>query len=247
MIQYVILSTLLFQGVFREPPHNKDPRLPKEQRCQDWTTRKELPLLRAKLLEPIKDRDHFDRTHGYLKYRRKDISADRTEGFGEDEEAIKVAEAFLTEHFGKLPDPVFPIRIAKGKDVSSDIDGPNLLVVFETRHHGIPLDGYGAVVYFRGRVITMASIMLASVAPVPDSERSVISKEQAIRVWNDQAPEQWKKAVQPKNLRLEYVWSPRDNMDSNVGRKRGDILRPNWDIHDGLLIDAFDGKIWRDD
>ncbi len=86
-----------------------------------------------------------------------------------------------------------------------------------------------------------------SVAPVPDSERSVISKEQAIRVWNDQAPEQWKKAVQPKTLRLEYVWSPRDNMDSNVGKKRGEILRPNWDIHDGLLIDAFDGKIWRDD
>ncbi len=194
-----------------------------------------------------KGHDHFDRKFGYPKYRRKDISADRTDGFGEDEEAMNMAEAFLTEHFGKLRDPVFPIRIAKGKDVLSDIDGPNLMVVLETRHHGIPLDGYGAVVCFRGKAITMASIMLVSVTPVPDSERSVISKEQAIRVWNDQAPEQWKKAVQPKNLRLEYVWSPRDNMDSNVGRRRGDILRQNFDIHDGLLIDAFDGKIWRDD
>ena len=140
-------------------------------------------------LEPIKDHDHFERTHGYLKYLRKVTSQDITEGFGEDKEAMKAAEAFLTEYFGKLSDPVFPMRIAKGKDVSSDIDGPNLLVVFETRHHGIPLDGYGAVVYFRGKIITMASIMLVSVTPVPDSEHSVISKEQAIRVWNDQAPD----------------------------------------------------------
>ncbi len=176
MIRYVILSALLLQGVFCEPPGSDDPRPPKQQKGQDWTTRKELPLLRAKPLEPIKGHDHFDRKFGYLNYRRKDISADRTDGFGEDGEAISAAEAFLKEHLGKLPDPVFPIGIAKGKDVSSDIDGPNLLVVFETRHHGIPLDGYGAVVYFRGKVITMASIMLVSVAPVPDSERSVISK-----------------------------------------------------------------------
>lgn len=246
MRRYVILSALLSQGAFGEPPHSEDPRPPEEQRCQDWTTRKELPLLRAKPLEPIKGHDHFDRKFGYLNYRRNDIGEDPTVGFEEDGEATRAAEAFLKEHLGKLPDPVFPMRIAKGKDVSSDIDGPNLLVVFETRHHGIPLDGYGAVVYFRGKVITMASIMLVSVAPVPNSERNVISKEQAIRVWNNQAPEEWKKAIQPKKLRLEYVWSPQDNMDSN-DRKRGDILRPNWDIHDGLLIDAFDGRIWRDD
>ena len=247
MARYIVLCALVFPGAFREPVQSENPRPTEQQRCQDWTTRKELPLLRAVPLQPIKDHDQFDSKPGNLEYRRKNLSENRAEGFGEDEEAIRAAEAFLEEHFGKLLDPVVPTRIARGKDVSSDVDGPDLLIVFEARHHGIPLDGYGAVVYFRGKIVTMASIMLVSVSPVPSSERGIISEEQALRTWNDRAPEAWKTAMQPKNLRLEYVWSPQNNTDPNADRKHGDILRPNWEILDGILIDAFDGKVWRDD
>ena len=77
MTRYVILSALLLQGMFREPPGSEDPLPPNQQRGKDWTTRKELPLLRAKPLEPIKGHDHFDRKFGYLNYSRNDIGEDR--------------------------------------------------------------------------------------------------------------------------------------------------------------------------
>ncbi len=245
MTGHLASTALVLQLLFGASPRAEDPRPAPVEEPKDWTTRKVLPLLRAERLTPVKDREHFRDWAGYYAYRRLELGEERTERFDNEKDAVKPAKAFLEEHFGPLPDPVFPVRFTRDWDAFSTPGGRDLVVVFEARHHGIPLLGCGAVVYFRGRIVVMASVSLTSVTPLPDSEREIISRQQAIRAWNEQAPANWKKAIKPKNLRMIYVWSVPDNIGSNARKQGAAILRPNWEMSDPLLIDAFEGTLWR--
>jgi len=239
----VALGTILAGGAQGQPETSA-----KQPPQKDWNTRTSLPSLLAKALTPVKERENFERRSSSVWYRRPGGPVADGQGFATDEEAKKAAQAFLRDHFGELSVSVFPTRVSPADGRSRSAGDPDLWITLESVHHGIPLDGCGAVVYFSGRTVVSASVTLVSVTPIQESERRILSKEQAIAAWEkwkQQGPKEWKDLKpDPKRILLKYVWSPGDSPTRAPGGTEEFVLRPNWVIGN-VLIDAFTGKAWR--
>lgn len=248
-IIFFILQALVLQGQVAEPGPRDAVAESKPASQTNWTERKTLPLLRVTPLKPIKNTEQFETIFDTLIYRAPKVSPKSGERFKDDVEALRAAKSWLREHFGDFTDPLFLKRIARGNDVSRDPDGPDLVLILKARHHGIPLEHGGASISFTGRDVVSATVELFSVTPVADSDRSVISKDDAIRKLADAIPKDMiqGKGLEDVKLELVYAWSIWDNrMDQSATEKGVSILRPNWQVASSIImIDAFDGKVWR--
>jgi len=214
-----------------------------------------LPLLLIRPIMPIKEASEFKIEWGfYATYRRaNDGEFDRTP-YASDREAIAAADQFIKDHFDTGSYSLILSRIddsatENSRPVSEAALGRTF--VFNSAYRGIRLNGHGAVVYIAGKTITHASFMLGEIVIVPCTEMLLLEKRCAVDIWREAVRERTKiQNPVPGKVSLQYVWSVTENQlrDSTDG----DILSPNWviELEDGsgeLLVDARDGRVWRND
>jgi hypothetical protein len=243
---FALLSTMAISLLSVAYPQE----LPKGKSDGDWSNRSALPLISVKAISPIKDQSSFTNEFGYLRY---SIGVKKESGqstFATDGEAVASAKSFIKEYFGELPFDLRASRIdhsASGRATPQSADDSGFTIVFDSLYHGIVIANRGAVVYIHNKTIIMASIHFVNPSPIPNSEHTLIDKKRALSVLAQMAKElSGEKSIPPVPLVLHYVWSPEDNriMDSKES-----IMRPNWSIGDGdgMYIDAFTGRLWRND
>lgn len=217
---------------------------------EDGTERRSsLPLLRAKLLSP-KNTDGFRLDYDWRFF---DSAKRGSAGppYESDAEASRAAVAFLTERFGSLPDPLEATRVLRSSEAAREPDGSGHTVSLHARHQGVKLEHSYAVVYIAGRTVWSATCSLCSVEPIPDSEKPVLARSKAVAIWKEGVARAFKvENPSPGAIELQYVWSPVDPQPRE--KSEGQILRPNWVIQfpgssDELLVDAFTGRLWRND
>ena len=221
----------------------------------DWLGRSSLPLLRIKPLPALKDRALFKVDgHFYTIYQAPTSVSLAGPAYERDEQAVEAAIAFLKEHFDTSQYALVPTRIDHSSLGSAEPRSPDdrgHTIVLDAVFHGLILHGHGAVVYISGKNISMASVMLGSVAPVPDSERPVPSRSRAVAIWRDGVQKNLGATdAAPGGVSLQYVYSILANSHSDADDAY--VLSPNWIIEfwngsGELLVDGHEGRLWRND
>ena len=222
----------------------------------NWSTRASLPKILITPIHPIRDAQAFQRSvvGGAYEYEAPANSASTP--FETDAEAEQLAMSFVIDHFGTLPIELATSKIqrsASGIDTPLDEADKGHTVSFKASWHGIELHESFVNVYIKGRTIFVAKLSLGNPVPLSDTTRPIISRAEAIKNWQSAVVKHFHgpEGIIPKVVTLVYVWSDTDNISRDES-KEGSILAPNWSVKfsedsDGLLVDAFNGKVWRND
>lgn len=221
----------------------------------DWVGRDTLPLLRIEPLLPRKDAALFDTKWRFsASYRAPTGTSLAGPAYERDDQAVQASIAFLRDHFDTSQYDLVPARVdhsSLGDATPRSADDHGHTIVLDAVYHGLILHGHGSVVYLSGRTVSMATVMLGSVAVLPGTERPVIPKKRAVRIWQDAIEKQFHvKNATPGGISLQYVYSIAENHhDAGSGAY---TLSPNWiiEFENGsgeLLVDAREGTLWRND
>jgi len=143
------------------------------------------------------------------------------------------------------------IHSSNGKEeIKSEADSGHT-IIYEVFYKSIKLNHYYGYFYLSGHNIREAYFKLpGKIEPISESVREIIPKEKAISVFKEEAEKAFKEKYEVENIELVYNWYILDNIQYGLDFNKP-VLRPNWLITFGggseILVDAFDGKLWRDD
>ncbi len=136
------------------------------EKTGDWSEADELPLLARTAIRPIKNAADFSILLGdILQYPRepRPLRA-KEEPFEKDADAIAAARAWITAHFGQLPQTISlevtridRSPLGRPKPTFGLYEGH--IIVFRERYHGLPTDS-GPVIYIAGRTQFAATVEL---------------------------------------------------------------------------------------
>jgi len=143
------------------------------------------------------------------------------------------------------------IHSSNGKEeIKSEADSGHT-IIFEVLYKSLKLNHYYGYFYLTGQNIGEAYFKLpGKIEPISESVREIIPKEKAISIFEEETEKAFKEKYEVENIELVYNWYVLDNIQYGLDFDKP-ILRPNWLITFGggseILVDAFDGKLWRDD
>lgn len=222
-----------------------------------WAATDELPLLTRTLIRPIRDAAEFSADLSSLKFPRERKPLPPTEKlFEKDDDAVAAARAWITAHFGELPQGI-SLEVQSIDHSSSGRPKPvsdwdqGHTINFREQYHGIPTDGF-AVIYITGRTKFAATVKLHTYSPIPGSAKRIIDKPAAVKAWQDRIKEKgydlkalgWYGYEKDAKPRLTYVWSNVHYLKTHT-----DVIAPTWalDRDDKFMVDGHSGVAWLND
>jgi hypothetical protein len=220
-----------------------------------WSEADELPLLLRTTIRPIKDAAEFAIEPCEIRYPREPRPPLPTEKpFEKDDDAVAAARAWITSHFGRLPQDI-SLEVTRIDHSSSGRPKPAFdwdqghTIVFRALYRGLPTDSH-AVIYITGRSRFGASLELHTFSPIPGTAQRIIDKAAALKAWRTRIKQSGEDAAalaaceKNGNPRLVYVWSPKANVGGNSR-----ILAPTWalDREERFMVDGRTGIAWFND
>ena len=219
----------------------------------------ELPLLEARWMTPSRDVSEFaEEPTGGFRYPKVYGRHSATENaFEKDDDATSAAIEWIHGRFDSFtPDTSLEVvaveHSSSGRDRPSSDAEKGHTITFLEAWSGYQTDR-SAVIYISGRTWYSGTIQLATLAPKRGSSRAIVSKDEAVRAFLKTMPPGISpdKAAEIENriwdeLHIKYVWAPPYNEKHNADVE---VLSPNWTLkaEDSPLVDAYTGRIWRND
>lgn len=213
-----------------------------------------LPRLRVVACAPILDASGFE-GDGRAWRRPLPTGPATDEPHGSDAEAVAAAIDWMVAHFGPLPPETALVAIsidhsaAGSDDPAARVSDPGHTIVLRQTWRGMRTR-IVSVVYISGRSRIGGHFELASFEPVAGSEAPTIGAEAAVAAvvaWgraggaaDEAALARFREQAQPH---LEFVYSPRRDEEFDLDPLYFD---PAWSFGDDLMVDAYDGAVWRD-
>ena len=223
---------------------------------ESWVEKTSLPKIVVSPIPPIANVQAFKREGNYQYYSYKPGAIAPSEPFETDSKAETAAREFVAIHFGSFLTELRTTKIlhsASGNAQPQNPDDRGHTISFSTYWHGIELQDLFAVVYFKGRTISAATIQLGKPQIIPGSMRGIVPRTVAVANWRTQAVKHFDAPtdISPQIVNLVFVWSSADNNGRDES-KHGSVLSPNWAIRvsdrgEELLVDAYSGRVWRND
>jgi len=224
---------------------------------EDWSLRSSLPKVRVIPLHPTTEIKSYKKSSDSNVYEYTALAVASSKPFKTDDEAEALAKDFLSKHFPSIPLDLKTSRIfrsASGERRPTNKADQGHSIAFKVYWHGIEIDDCFVQVQLKGRKISLVKFELGTPEIVPNSDRKLISRQEAIRLWQETVVKHFKapEGIIPKLVTLAFVWSGPDNDFDRDEKKVGNILTPNWRIKvsehsEELLVDAYTGKVWRND
>jgi hypothetical protein len=213
-----------------------------------------LPLIKVYKLAPPDNSKFKEEFSGNIRFVDTTLSTKTSTPLFSDSIAITLGLDFIKSNLGKTQGELavekiehFSIEEVKSNSPSGSVK----TISFDVFYNHIRLNNYFALCYFAGQYVREANTKLpGKIEEVPGSVKEIISKEKAVKIFEDGAEKAFHTKYHADKVELIYAWYPIDNMRNGMDFSIA-YLRPNWLItfsHGSeLLVDAFDGKLWRDD
>lgn len=212
---------------------------------EPYTPSSAIPILARTALKPPADREGFESTAGFIVFRGP--RPERAAPFATEAEAVAAARGWVMEHFGEMPaGHALVVTEVKRRTSESfrllNSSAPDWVISLRECYRGIPtMDAVD--VDLIGSTVTMAHLTLGHYAPIPGTEKPIISADAARKAFLDlipgDAPYRDAVAAEMRPL-LMFTWS-------HAGDVPGQTIEghaPTWCIGDPgrLTIDAQTGS-----
>ena len=213
-----------------------------------------LPLIKTYKLAVPSNPQFKENVAGDIHFANSSILKSIPAPFFSDSLATASSLDFIKTNLGETPGELVVEKVSHFSKEEEKTDCPTgsvKAITFSVFYNHIRLNGYYAQCYFSGQSVNEAYFKLpGKIEIVTKSTKEIINKEKAIQVFEDSAEKAFHKKYHADNIELIYAWYPIDNIQNGMDFSIA-FLRPNWLItfsHGSeLLVDAFDGKLWRDD
>ena len=224
-----------------------------QSKDSDWSKIKSLPLIRVLKLSLPSNASFSESIDGSVYFIDSTLINKVNSPLPNDSLALNYTYNFINNYLSVAGELVLKniIHSSNGKEeIESESDSGHT-VIFEVLYNGLKLNNYYGYIYLSGQNIKKAYLKLPSkIEPISESVREIISKEKAISIFEEQTEKAFKQKYEADNIELVYNWYVIDNIQNGLDFSKP-VLRPNWLITFGggseILVDAFDGKLWRDD
>jgi hypothetical protein len=206
-----------------------------------------LPLVVVRTCRPERDLDRMIKTSTGYNYSNKSV-LDRQPLDGTDSlEAERIARQFVADLFpSRVSGIVFEERVKLSRE-----DGPakarhSIVCDFGSTWNGLRIHGSWARVEVVGTEVLNASLDLITVdSIVPNSDHPILSQDSAMAIFRESTTKHFGNAFGMPIPELRYSFLPLDNIPFDSKKL---IYRPIWVFGETtLMVDAFDGRLWRDD
>ncbi len=220
------------QGAAPEPP-------------APWQVTDPVPLLEARLREPVAGLHPWTSDAGRFEYRAP-ADAPRDPLFASDELATAAARHWMTRAFGMTADEFEVASIDHGGTNDPKAPpGPAEIIVLRQRHRGIATEGV-AIVWLDGGTITSAHAHLQTYQAREGTAKVCVTQAAALAAWREELQKRGADAAALARYDAEarpflcYLTTP-SGPDGTV--------TPTWVIRDGepYMVDGHTGRTWWND